>query len=325
MTDTLDAAAAKVQSFRPSDKAVTDLVLEGAAAERARIWTEVERLGLEAYAHQLDIQGFTLVPPAASGMTDDFIDEVRETALDLLGQKTGVRPDFNHDETRRGEFVPGLYYFLFQAQIFEKLLMNEAGLALASYLLGEKFALHTSILFVNGPADGPTHGGKFQTPLHTGLQGLEVPDPYPAGFPLFADVAWALTDFGPEDGGTIFVPGSHMLKRGPAWLEGDDKAVVAECPKGTMLVWHGNTWHGGQHRSKQGLRGLLTYAFSPSFFRQFNPYAEDVTDEILARNPKRFAEIMGATYPAGWREEGIYEFNTKRAARFAEIYGPDES
>jgi hypothetical protein len=40
------------------------------------------------------------------------------------------------------------------------------------------------------------------------------------------------------------------------------------------------------------------------YMRPQEPYREDVTQEILDRNPPRFARLMGEHLDFGWREEG---------------------
>ena len=66
--------------------------------------------------------------------------------------------------------------------------------------------------------------------------------------------AWALTDYTPDNGPIAMVPGSHKYCRQPRLGEGEDMAVPVEAPEGSLIVWHGNTWHGAYPKKTDGLR-----------------------------------------------------------------------
>jgi hypothetical protein len=68
----------------------------------------------------------------------------------------------------------------------------------------------------------------------------------------------------------------------------------AEHPLGGL--WHGNTWHGALPRTAPGLRiSLITYFahfyLKKSFTRA--AYSDRITQEMLDRNPERFATLTG--------------------------------
>jgi len=288
-----------------TEPATTGTSLSGEAAARSSAAAEINRLGLAEFAKKLDVEGYVAVPPSVTGMTTDFIDRVRETVLDLIAKRSGIRPDVKTGETHRNVFYPSLYYYLFEDRIFEELLMNEYALAMASHLVGNDCILSACTVFMKGPADPPKTGSKLQLGLHADNAGWQYPEPYPhPSQSLGVNCTWLLTDYGPGDGPTVFVPGSHFMRRLPIGLEGEERIVPLEAPRGTLVVWGSNMWHGGLPRTNPGLRLGLAWALTKPFLSPQEPFQLDVSEEILARNPARFSILMGQTYPTGWRGEG---------------------
>jgi hypothetical protein len=293
--------------------------LSGEAAARAGRLAEINRLGLGEFTHQLDVNGYVALPRETTGMSVEFIDRVRERVLDLIAERSGVRPDVETGESHRNVFYPSLYYYLFEDRIFEELLMNEYALAMASYLVGEDCILSACTVFMKGPADPPTTGSKLQLGLHADNAGWQLPEPFPhPAETVGVNCTWLLTDYTADDGATVFVPGSHFSRRLPNGLEGEERIVPLEAPRGTLIVWGSNTWHGSLPRRKPGLRLGLAWALTRPFLAPQEPFQLDVSDEILARNPPRFGVLMGQTYPTGWRGEGpevMMAARAKAAAR----------
>src|SRR2546421_336113 len=157
----------------------TGASLSGEAAARAGRLAEINRLGLGEFTRQLDVNGYVALPRETTGMSVEFIDRVRERVLDLIAERSGVRPDVETGESHRNVFYPSLYYYLFEDRIFEELLMNEYALAMASYLVGDEAILSACTVFMKGPADPPKTGSKLQLGLHADNAGWQLPEPYP--------------------------------------------------------------------------------------------------------------------------------------------------
>ena len=95
------------------------------------------------------------------------------------------------------------------------------------------------------------------------------------------------------------MPGSHLFGRGPTIEELPDEVAkhdavyTVEAPAGSIVIWHGNTWHGAHPRTAPGLRR----SFVNVFMRQYlvTEEAVDLTTslEALKRNPPRFGAIAG--------------------------------
>jgi Phytanoyl-CoA dioxygenase (PhyH) len=95
---------------------------------------------------------------------------------------------------------------------------------------------------------------------------LWLPSPYPEHH-YICSAMLTLDDFNVANGGTCFVPGSHLSRRDPAGenshsLEG---TVTPVAPAGSFIVWLGGTWHGAHQRAADGERvSLLTIFTRPS-------------------------------------------------------------
>ena len=71
---------------------------------------------------------------------------------------------------------------------------------------------------------------------------------------------WCLTDYTLAGGALAYIPGSHREGKPAPPPERVKDAIPAEAPKGSVIVWHGATWHGAFPRKDKGLRlGLAVY------------------------------------------------------------------
>lgn len=266
-----------------------------------RVTAEIARLGLTDELARLEADGLCVVPPEKVQPAPD-VDAILERVLELMEQRNGVRPDLATGATHVDVFYPSLYFFLFEDVRFEEWLLNPALLALVTYLLGESCILHTTTVFMKGPAGtGTTSPNGLQLGLHSDQQ--MVPTPFPP-YALLAGATLLLTDYTKDDGAFAYVPGSHKLARHPAGDEHATEAVAVEAPRGSLLIHHGALWHGSFPRVKPGLRVGMAYAFSRMFVQPLEAYREHVTKEAIDRHPPRFARLLGQHVPAGYTESG---------------------
>jgi len=102
------------------------------------------------------------------------------------------------------------------------------------------------------------------------------------GFILMIDA------FRPDNGATRFVPGSHCWMRTPADTMADprtahDDEVLACGPAGSLLVFHGSTWHGHTANTSSRPRRSLQGAFIPRDGRAAIDWAARMPAETRAR------------------------------------------
>jgi hypothetical protein len=261
--------------------------------QHKRVIAEVIALGLERNAWELDVQGYTVVSPE---LVDggDLASRLREKLLDLTEAETGSRPDLADGQNIAAGPTPiGRGHFLinplYSDRVFEEALMNRSVLALITYLLGESCILSSSSALL-----------KVRAAENLELHSDQVGQPAP--LPPYAQVAnahWLLTDYSTENGATRFVPGSHKLCRHPTRAEAVDlsNTVTISAPAGSVLIWHGNTWHGAAERTSPGARMTLIHFFSRWYLMPQMLLRQSVPSELLERNPERFAVLMGKRSP----------------------------
>ena len=269
-----------------------------ATSDLNAVYREIRRLDLERNTAELDNFGFTIVEPEKVA-PPEFAARLLEAILRIVEDRTGVRPDIKggstHTNLPRGTGDEH-YWLLFEDRVFEQALMNPVGLALATYLLGESCVLSTQTALLKGPG---------VEPLGLHCDNISIPSPFPP-YSQVCNTTWLLTDYSKENGALCFVPGSHRLHRHPTPTErlNFELAVPVEAPRGSMVVWGGNQWHGAFPRTAPGLRVGMIFAFHRSYIRPFEPYKEKAPKEILDRNPPRFAKLMGQHLFQGFEAEG---------------------
>jgi ectoine hydroxylase-related dioxygenase (phytanoyl-CoA dioxygenase family) len=108
-------------------------------------------------------------------------------------------------------------------------------------LLGDGFLL-------SGTTSMHLSPGETSQLLHADDGMISLPRPHLA---TMVTTLWALTEFRPENGGTLLVPGSHLEAEMPR--PGETHAPIAvSMPAGSALVLHGSTWHGGGNNTGLG-------------------------------------------------------------------------
>lgn len=109
--------------------------------------------------------------------------------------------------------------------------------------------------------------------------------------PLTLATMWAVSDFTAENGGTLVVPGSHKWtdERIPEASE----VMSTEMPKGSVLLYSGNTIHaGGSNRAAQPRYGVALH-YVLGWLRQEETQLLTLSrDEALAM-PEKVRRLMG--------------------------------
>ena len=299
-----------------------------------RAWAEIRELGLESYVADLDAHGYTIIPPAIA-TPNGLAERMLEAALDVSERRNGVRGDLENGSTHAGfkgrfaSFAPEdgdspigdlMQSLLFEDRVFEEALMNRVLLAMATYLCGYSVVLSSMGCFMKGP-NRSTFSLHSDTPL---------PAPLPPQA-LVCNMTYALTDFNRENGSTAFVPGSHKWCRNPIGREaivgegGNEQAVAVECSAGSLLVWHGNTWHGAFNRTAPGLRVSVPVYMSRPFIRTQEGLIGKIPQEMLDRHPSRFAILTQQGILYGYESQDDSIARAERAGKFLAAYSQDTS
>ncbi len=131
--------------------------------------------------------------------------------------------------------------------IFVDLIQRPEALQFVRQTLGDAYLISNFSANITAPGSG-------RMPLHAD-QGYVLP-PWPAQ-PLACNVAWVLDDFTAENGGTRYVPGSHLAGRGPGPTDVVETVPIV-APAGSLLVMDGRLWHQtGDNRSRDQHRAAL--------------------------------------------------------------------
>jgi ectoine hydroxylase-related dioxygenase (phytanoyl-CoA dioxygenase family) len=275
--------------------------VESADAALGRVLAEVHRLGLERNLIELETRGFTTVERVLS---ESRIVRARDAILARVERTTGRKIDITSET---GENLSGwtyVPYLLYDDPVFEEILLEPKPLALVTYLLGESCLLSSLGCHLKGP-------GGAALPLHSD-NGNGMPAPF-SPISQVANVNYALTPYSREAGALALVPGSHKLARQPrgreALLDGDaanPDAMAMDLSPGDAVVWHGNTWHGSFARQVPGVRMNLAVYFNRQHIQTQERHRDATPREVLARHAgnERFAILLGAKQPYGWRCEG---------------------
>jgi ectoine hydroxylase-related dioxygenase (phytanoyl-CoA dioxygenase family) len=247
-------------------------------------YREVRALGLESQVAELDSYGFTVIPDA---LGPKQLSEVRDKLLAVNKERTGEDVDLSGGTTHLNRYQV-LFGMLLEDPMFERVLMNPIALALVNYYLGQRSVLSSFNAVIRGPGGIAEDGAPLQLHHDTSF----VPDPQPAYAQVF-NVTWCLTDYSKENGSIRFVPGSHKLCRHPLPGEAEDLTTSVDAPAGSLIAFHGNTWHGNYVRTNPGVRmNLITY-FTRMYIRPIENFIDLVPSEAYDRNPPRFASLMG--------------------------------
>jgi len=300
---------------------------------------EIKALGLENNALELERDGLTIIPPEVNAFGLERIDEIVEIILDRAYQMTGSKftledgpldelefpmPDLTPEELealramKLEDAIKNPSQFLFQRltqvdRLFRDLALNPASMALQNYMMAGQTRLSSVNCFVKWQGDfgyGPGLG------LHAD-QGA-TPTPWGA-VAHTANSTWCLTDYTLDGGALAYIPGSHKEGLPAPPPERVKDAIPAEAPKGSVIIWHGATWHGAFPRKDQGMRlGLAVYHRHAANLPQ-----EDVpgntTPEMVADcdNPEVYQVIAGLNDKFPYREtqsETIPKVKTAAAA-----------
>jgi len=186
---------------------------------------------------------------------------------------------------------------LTRGHIFDQMLLLPKFKTICEFCLGRDFQLSQYLSSVRGPGNKglAVHNdfstGPFGEWSDTHLEGGTC-DQLQVVFALDGD--WTL-----ESGPSFVVPGSHHKHRPPAQADWDHiqaEAVALTMPKGSMAVWHGETWHGSLPRTQIGLRVATHLSLTHVRHRPWQYFSKrPEIQEIVARSaePKVLRSMLG--------------------------------
>ena len=132
------------------------------------------------------------------------------------------------------------------------------------------------------------HAGETAQTLHRDDNVFPFRHPGP---PSAINVIWAIEDFTTDNGGTRVVPKSH------AWDDerrpGEDDAVTAVMPRGSVLLFDTALYHGGGANRSNATRTSVLFAYSLGWLRQLENQFLAVPRELARTLPSDLRELIG--------------------------------
>ena len=177
-----------------------------------------------------------------------------------------------------------------QHRMFRDLAVNPVAVALIKHMIGSKVTRFSSNnSFVKWQ-------GEFGYGPNLGLHADQSAVPLPWGrTALTANTNWCLTDYTLEGGAFAYVPGSHRFASRPQFPSAVAQAVPVEAAKGSVIVFHGATWHGAYPRKIPGMRISIANYYRHMMVSSQEDYRNSF-DRDLAKdcvNPELFWALCG--------------------------------
>lgn len=273
-----------------------------AAPETCATFKRIRELGLESNVAELEAFGFTVVEPgkaAPKAFFERMLAAVRRVAEEESPEQVSM---LNRPQAERPVYGRSLFHMLLKDDAFPEAALNPVGLTLAKYLMGASCHLwNTSALVKEGQAGC--------TKVHCDSMGVPTPLP-PWG--TVCNVSWILTDYTKETGTFAMTPSSHRWCRHPTendqpqFMGGpadNEMYVPVEAPPGSLIVFHGNTWHGTYPKQDPAVRAHFVFMYARNYV-----YPAERNDaaptEMLEKYGPEFARLIGASSWQGYGNEG---------------------
>ena len=136
--------------------------------------------------------------------------------------------------------------------------------------------------------------------IHSDL-GIVLPEPWHAPWSL--NVIWCLDDVRGENGGTLYMPGSHRYQR-RADVPDDiaQQMVPFEAQAGSVVAMDGRLWHtSGMNRTRDEERALLFGYYSRSFIRPQWNFNVGLSEAVKQGLPPQLRRWLGLELAANLR------------------------
>jgi ectoine hydroxylase-related dioxygenase (phytanoyl-CoA dioxygenase family) len=236
---------------------------------------------ISEHLSRIEAEGYTIV---ADAIEPDLVVELRDT-IRRVERELDVQPKNTEAE---GHATKRMYNLLVKDPAFQQMPVHPSVLPIAERLLDRGCLLSGMTAMDIGPGEHaqPLHGDDIVMSRH-----LTRPHA-----PMMVTSIWALTDFTADNGGTRFVPGSHLFANTPedsGALDGVDVRSL-EMPAGSVMIFHGSLWHGGgANATADEWRCGVNVQYCPGFVRQQqNPYLS-IPPEIAAGFSDRLLALLG--------------------------------
>ena len=196
---------------------------------------------------------------------EDDVDAVRNSV-----SSTTVSMDRNRELTPGGvksnEGVGGTDGLIVFDQSFAPYLADKRIMGVAETLFGPHVRVSFSESIVNSP--GHERGAWHSDWPFNQTRAGHIPAPYPDAV-MHLSTVWMLSEFTPESGGTLIVPGSHRANNNPSGDMGIERfapyptEMQATGPAGSVLIFDSRLWHAAATNNSDKPRVAMTTRYAP--------------------------------------------------------------
>ena len=236
----------------------------------------------EQQRKQLDDQGYlifkNLLPSEQIETILSRLEELWATEGDHAGEENYIEPGVRRlaNLANKGEMFRGLYAHPQVLDVIETVMGPDLRAAMVN------------------ARDVPPHTG-VRMPFHMDSDKGRVRDE--KGYSA-ATAIWMLDEFSVANGATAFVPGSHLLGKGPREVLTDLNAshpdeIVIEGQPGDVLVFNGHCWHAGRpNETENHRRAVLVHYLRADVPRPGNRRQHLDVEHAVALTPRE-RELLG--------------------------------
>ena len=235
-------------------------------------------IDLTPHHEQIATEGYTILERVIS---DDIVDALLADVARLEAE-LDIRPADNRFE---GNHTTRTYNLLAHGEVWQQVPVQPQVLEVIEGVLGPQCLVSSLASISLAP-------GETAQVIHADDQVQPLAKPHAA---TVCNSMWALTDFTEANGATRVVPGSHRWDN-PDYFNGDGTidSVPAEMPRGSVLVWHGSTLHGGgANVTDDDVRIGVAMNYCAGFIRQQENQQLGIPPEIMATFSPELRQLCG--------------------------------
>ena len=176
-----------------------------------------------------------------------------------------------------------IFYLLERDALFRDLIQHPTALEMVRSLLGRQFLISNFTANIARP-------GARSMALHSD-QSLVMPQPWI--HPWAMNIIWCLTDVTPDNGATLYIPGSHLWQtRADVPQNAHQLLRPFEAKAGSIIAMEGRLWHtSGANITADQDRALLFGYYTRTFLRpqvNWNVGLSQSTQATLSRQMRQW-------------------------------------
>jgi hypothetical protein len=289
-----------------------DIASLGTSANADPLVTAIGKYDLAEHIVELDAYGFTVIPPEKTGVSADLLERLQQAVVRGFEERWGFSVDDYTTFMMQAGPESGAACVLEEDEAFIEMVLHPITLIMARWLCGQGATLSLTGMGAKGQTAELEPGAPLSSsvfPLHIDTNAVPMPL---ASYAQACNTSWILTDYATvEDGPTVLVPGSHKWGRMPGPHEaihlGPDgpfspAPVPLNARAGSLVVWHGGTWHGSLPRTNPGLRLVYTLYWARNYLKPAADWKGNFPEALLEKYPElRQILDLESFYPLPYR------------------------